>query len=83
MSVREAVLDDVDRLVPLFDGYRRFYRQESDVDHAAPVLETFESSYGVVPLSPLLAANPLGPAASAIQYCRVSTRPDGTPGGQA
>ena len=30
MIVREAGLEDVDRLAPLFDGYRRFYRQPSD-----------------------------------------------------
>ena len=30
MVVREAGLEDVDRLAPLFDGYRRFYRQPSD-----------------------------------------------------
>ena len=31
VRVREAGVDDVDRLAPLFDGYRRFYRQSSDL----------------------------------------------------
>jgi GNAT superfamily N-acetyltransferase len=30
MLVRQASLDDLDRLVPLFDGYRQFYRQPSN-----------------------------------------------------
>ena len=34
MTVREAGPDDVDRLAPLFDGYRRFYRQPSDPEGA-------------------------------------------------
>ena len=32
--VREAGLEDVDRLAPLFDGYRQFYRQPADLDGA-------------------------------------------------
>ena len=39
-------------------------------------------SYGVVPDSPLLAANPAGPAGSAIQYCVQNVKPDGKPEGQ-
>ncbi|OAI15352.1 MULTISPECIES: GNAT family N-acetyltransferase [Methylomonas] len=33
-SVRQATLSDLDALVPLFDGYRRFYGKPSD-PHAA------------------------------------------------
>ena len=32
--VREAGLEDVDRLAPLFDGYRQFYRQHADLEGA-------------------------------------------------
>ena len=32
--VREAGVEDVDRLAPLFDGYRQFYRQSSDLEGA-------------------------------------------------
>ncbi len=32
--VREADIEDVDRLAPLFDGYRRFYRQSADLEGA-------------------------------------------------
>lgn len=31
MNIRRATLDDLDRLVPLFDGYRQFYGQPSDL----------------------------------------------------
>jgi GNAT superfamily N-acetyltransferase len=30
LLVRQASIRDLDRLVPLFDGYRQFYRQPSD-----------------------------------------------------
>jgi GNAT superfamily N-acetyltransferase len=30
-TVRRATLDDLDRLVPLFDAYRKFYQQPSDI----------------------------------------------------
>ncbi|MYA32406.1 MAG: GNAT family N-acetyltransferase [Gemmatimonadales bacterium] len=32
MIVREAGPEDVGRLAPLFDGYRRFYRQPADLE---------------------------------------------------
>ncbi|WP_420635806.1 GNAT family N-acetyltransferase [Candidatus Palauibacter sp.] len=34
MIVREAALEDIGRLAPLFDGYRQFYRQPSDPEGA-------------------------------------------------
>lgn len=30
VSIRQATADDLDALVPLFDGYRRFYRKPAD-----------------------------------------------------
>jgi ribosomal protein S18 acetylase RimI-like enzyme len=30
-SIRRATLDDLDQLVPLFDAYRQFYGQQSDI----------------------------------------------------
>lgn len=30
-TVRRATIQDLDRLVPLFDGYRQFYRQQPDL----------------------------------------------------
>lgn len=45
--IRPATLDDLDALVPLFDGYRQFYRQASDPARAhrflAERLATHES----------------------------------------
>ncbi len=34
MKIKEADLEDVSRLAPLFDSYRTFYRQESDLEGA-------------------------------------------------
>jgi hypothetical protein len=33
VPVRQAVLADLETLVPLFDGYRQFYAQPSDLDN--------------------------------------------------
>jgi len=37
-EVRQANIHDLDTLVPLFDGYRQFYRQPSDPDRARAFL---------------------------------------------
>jgi hypothetical protein len=34
MDLRRAETADLPLLVPLFDGYRQFYRQPSDLDRA-------------------------------------------------
>ena len=39
MSIREATLNDVDAISPLFDAYRVFYEQTSDLDGAAKCLK--------------------------------------------
>ncbi len=31
IHIRQAALDDLDALAPLFDGYRQFYRQPTDI----------------------------------------------------
>jgi len=38
LSIRRADLDDLDRLVPLFDGYRRFYGKPSEPDRVRAFL---------------------------------------------
>lgn len=38
VHVRQAELSDIDDLVPLFDGYRQFYKVESDLDGARAFL---------------------------------------------
>jgi GNAT superfamily N-acetyltransferase len=38
LSVRRASAQDLDALVPLFDGYRRFYQQAPDLDGARTFL---------------------------------------------
>ena len=39
VTVRQAVLSDLDALVPLFDGYRQFYGRASDVRAARDFLQ--------------------------------------------
>ncbi|MGD1211375.1 MAG: GNAT family N-acetyltransferase [Candidatus Acidiferrales bacterium] len=38
LTIREATIDDLDELVPLFDVYRQFYRQPSDLAMARDFL---------------------------------------------
>jgi len=38
ITVRQAVLSDLEALVPLFDGYRQFYGRESDLSAARKFL---------------------------------------------
>tara|TARA_R110001632_G_scaffold67518_2_gene158532 strand:+ start:1297 stop:1809 length:513 start_codon:yes stop_codon:yes gene_type:complete len=49
MHIRQATLDDLDILVPLFDGYRTFYKQESNLKGARLFLkQRLESNESVV-----------------------------------
>lgn len=49
LTVRQAVLSDLDALVPLFDGYRQFYGRSKDMDAArAFLLARFNHSESVV-----------------------------------
>ncbi len=41
MTVRQATIADLDSLAPLFDAYRQFYRQPSNLDLARRILEEF------------------------------------------
>lgn len=48
-SIRRATLQDIDRVVPLFDAYRRFYGQDSDPDGARRFLiERIERQQSVI-----------------------------------
>jgi ribosomal protein S18 acetylase RimI-like enzyme len=49
IEIHQATSDDLDRLVPLFDGYRQFYRQPTDLLAArAFLLERFKHSESVI-----------------------------------
>src|SRR5580658_10847436 len=49
IDIRQATSDDLDRLVPLFDGYRQFYRQPSDPPAARTfLLDRFKHSDSVI-----------------------------------
>ncbi len=38
MHIRQATIQDVERLIPLFDGYRVFYRKATDLEGARSFL---------------------------------------------
>jgi ribosomal protein S18 acetylase RimI-like enzyme len=47
--IHQATIQDLDRLAPLFDGYRQFYGQKSDVAAArAFLLERFRHSESII-----------------------------------
>lgn len=49
IAVRQATVLDIDLLVPLFDGYRRFYRQPSEPDRIRRfLLDRFEHNQSVI-----------------------------------
>ena len=49
MKVRQATIDDLESLVPLFDAYRQFYRQPSDPDLARRFLrDRFQHNQSVI-----------------------------------
>jgi len=49
ITVRQAIIDDLNLLVPLFDAYRRFYRQPSAPEQARHFLnERFEHNESVI-----------------------------------
>lgn len=63
-QVRQASIHDLDTLVPLFDGYRQFYRQSSDPARARAFLAgRFEHLESVI----LLACDERGEGAGFVQ----------------
>jgi GNAT superfamily N-acetyltransferase len=49
IAIRQATVHDVDNLAPLFDGYRQFYEQASDVAAArAFLLDRFGHSESII-----------------------------------
>jgi len=47
--VRQATISDIDILIPLFDGYRQFYRQPSEPDRIRRfLLDRFEHNQSVI-----------------------------------
>ena len=74
-TVRQAVLADLDALAPLFDQYRQFYRQASDMDAARAFLrERFNHGESVVFLAhegtSLLGFTQLYPSFSSVSIAR-------------
>jgi ribosomal protein S18 acetylase RimI-like enzyme len=50
--IHQATIQDLDRLAPLFDGYRQFYGQKSDVAAARGfLLERFRHSESIILLA--------------------------------
>jgi ribosomal protein S18 acetylase RimI-like enzyme len=49
VSAKQATIEDLDDLVPLFDGYRQFYGQESDLSMARSFLqERFKHNESII-----------------------------------
>ena len=49
LAIRQATVADLDELVPLFDGYRQFYRQPSEPDRIRKfLLDRFEHNQSVI-----------------------------------
>src|SRR6202007_627461 len=49
VTVRQATVADIDDIVPLFDGYRQFYRQPSEPDRIRTfLLDRFEHNQSVI-----------------------------------
>ena len=49
LVVRQATVADLDGLVPLFDGYRQFYRQASEPDRVRKfLLDRFENNQSIL-----------------------------------
>ncbi|HWE49990.1 MAG TPA: hypothetical protein VG273_09390, partial [Bryobacteraceae bacterium] len=49
VEVRQATVEDLDLLVPLFDAYRQFYRQPSEPERVRQfLLERFEHNQSVL-----------------------------------
>lgn len=49
IEIRQATIDDLSLIVPLFDGYRQFYRQASDLEGARRFLTMhFEKNSSII-----------------------------------
>src|ERR1700719_4550644 len=85
IAIRKATLKDLDRLAPLFDEYRQFYRQRSDAVAARAYLrERFSHSESIIFIasrdSVAIGFTQLYPSFSSISLGRISSRwkPPGT-----
>lgn len=76
VEVRQATVQDLDQLVPLFDGYRKFYRQPSAPERALQfLLDRFEHNQSILFLA-LQAGEPVGftqlyPSFSSVSMARI------------
>src|ERR1051326_3586749 len=49
LAVRQATVSDLEELVPLFNGYRQFYRQASEPDRIRKfLLDRFEHNQSII-----------------------------------
>ncbi|HTS31124.1 MAG TPA: GNAT family N-acetyltransferase [Bryobacteraceae bacterium] len=76
LEVRQATIADLDRIVPLFDAYRQFYRQASDPERAGRFLrERFEHNQSVIFLAldgePAIGFTQLYPSFSSTVMARI------------
>ena len=60
VTVRQATVDDLGLIVPMFDAYRQFYRESADLDGARQfLLRRFEHNQSVIFLA-LDGSSPIG-----------------------
>jgi GNAT superfamily N-acetyltransferase len=76
ITIRQATIQDLEQLVPLFDGYRQFYGQPSDVVAAEAFLhDRFVHSESVIHIASRNALavgfSQLFPSFSSISMCRI------------
>ena len=75
--MRQATVDDLDQLVPLFDAYRQFYRAASDPELARRfLLERFQNQQSIIFLAESAAALDAGftqlyPSYSSLSAARI------------
>ncbi len=77
LTVRQTTINDLELLVPLFNGYRQFYKQPSDSSIARDFLrDRFEQQQSVVFIAESTDSAPLGftqlfPSFSSVSAARI------------
>ena len=74
MIIRQATLSDLDLLVPLFDGYRLFYRQQSDLIGARQFLHDRITAKESVVFIALLQSSPVGRESRELDFAKAEDR---------
>ena len=77
LTVRQTTIEDLELLVPLFDGYRQFYKKASDLSAVRDFLrDRFEHQQSVIFIAEAADGNPVGftqlfPSFSSVSVARI------------